>query len=67
LKYDQYALTKSFFEYHVKKNGVGGACSTYGVEERYIHDFGGEFERIKPVGRPRRKWEDNVKMDLYEG
>jgi hypothetical protein len=23
-------------------------------------------ERKRPLGRPRRKWEDNVKMDLRE-
>jgi hypothetical protein len=23
-------------------------------------------ERKKPLGRPRRKWEDNIKMDLQE-
>jgi hypothetical protein len=22
---------------------------------------------ISPLGRPRRRWEDNVKMDLKEG
>ena len=25
-----------------EKNEMGGACSTYGGEERYIQDFGGE-------------------------
>ena len=23
-------------------------------------------ERKRPLGRPRRKWEDNIKMDLQE-
>jgi hypothetical protein len=26
----------------------------------------GEPERKKPLGRPRSKWEDNIKMDLQE-
>jgi hypothetical protein len=26
----------------IKKNEVGGACSTYGGEESCIQDFGGE-------------------------
>jgi hypothetical protein len=26
----------------------------------------GKPERKKPRGRPRRKWEDNIKMDLQE-
>ena len=26
----------------------------------------GKPERKRPLGRPRRRWEDNVKMDLQE-
>ena len=26
----------------------------------------GKFERNKPLGRPRRGWEDNIKMDLQD-
>ena len=26
----------------------------------------GKRERKKPLGRPRRRWEDNIKMDLQE-
>jgi hypothetical protein len=26
----------------------------------------GKLERKRPLGRPRRRWEDNVKMDLRE-
>jgi hypothetical protein len=26
----------------------------------------GEPERKRPLGRPRRRWDDNVKMDLKE-
>ena len=39
----------------IKKNKK---CLTYGV-------YGGEvwFEWKKPIGRPRRKWFDNTKMD----
>jgi hypothetical protein len=25
-----------------------------------------ERERERPLGRPRRKWKDNIKMDLHE-
>ena len=34
--------------------------------ERRVQGFGGEPERNRPLGRPRRKWEDNIKMDLHE-
>jgi hypothetical protein len=43
---------------------MGGACSTYGREGRSIQGFGGESEEKRPLGRPRRRWEDNIKMDL---
>jgi len=26
----------------------------------------GKPERRRPLGRPRRRWEDNIKMDLLE-
>jgi hypothetical protein len=26
----------------------------------------GKLEGKKPIGRPRRRWEDNIKMDLQE-
>jgi hypothetical protein len=26
----------------------------------------GKPERRRPVGKPRRRWEDNIKMDLRE-
>jgi len=26
----------------------------------------GKPERMRPLGRPRRRWEDNIKMDLHE-
>jgi hypothetical protein len=28
--------------------------------------FGGKSERKRPLGRPMRRWEDNIKMDLQE-
>jgi len=26
----------------------------------------GKLERKRPLGRPRRRWDDNIKMDLQE-
>jgi hypothetical protein len=40
--------------------------STYGGEEMCIRGFGGKPEGKRPLGRPRRRWEDIVKMDLKE-
>jgi hypothetical protein len=42
---------------------MGGIYSTFGREERYIQCFDGENEGKRPLGRPRRKWEDNIKIE----
>jgi hypothetical protein len=34
--------------------------------KRYVRGFGGEPEGKRPLGRPRLRWEDNIKMDLQE-
>ena len=37
------------------------------VEGRGVHrDLVGKSEGKIPLGRPRRRWEDNIKMDLQE-
>jgi hypothetical protein len=46
---------------------MGGTRSTYGEEERGIAKFGLEIEGKRPLGRPRHRWEDNMKMDLQAG
>ena len=36
-------------------------------EDRHVHRvLVGKPEGKKPLGRPRRRWEDNIKMDLQE-
>ena len=45
---------------------MGGACSAYGREERRIQGLVGKPERKRPLGRPRLRWEDNIKIDLEE-
>ena len=45
---------------------MGGACSTYGGEDRRIQGFGGETRGREMLGRTRRRWEDNIKIDLLE-
>ena len=42
---------------------MGGACSTYGEAERVLV---GKHEGKRPLGRTRRRWEDNIKMHLLE-
>ena len=43
---------------------MGGACSKYGGEKRHIRV--GKPEGKRPLGRPRCRWKDNIKMDLKE-
>jgi hypothetical protein len=36
-------------------------------EDRGVHNvLVGKPEEKRPLGRPRRRWEDNIKMDLQE-
>jgi hypothetical protein len=45
---------------------MGGACSTYGESRGVYRVLVGKPEGKRPLGRPRRKWEDNIKMNLQE-
>jgi hypothetical protein len=58
-------LTKYYLGDELKKTEMDGARSTYTGEERYVQGFlVGKHEGKKPLGRPRHKWEDNIKMDF---
>jgi hypothetical protein len=51
----------------IEKNEMGGACGTYGRERRGVYKvLLGKPEGKRPLGRPRSRWEDNIKMDLQE-
>ena len=41
----------------IKRNEMSGACCMYGRKEWYTQGL---------VGRLRRIWDDNIKMDLQE-
>ena len=43
-----------------------GACSTYGERRGVYRVLEGKLEGKRPFGRPRLRWEDNIKMDLQE-
>jgi len=45
---------------------MGWACSAYGGEERRMQVLVGKPEGKRQIGRPRRRWDDNIKMDLQE-
>jgi hypothetical protein len=45
---------------------MGGGCSTYGERRGVYRVLVGKPEGRRPLGRPRRRWEVNIKMDLQE-
>jgi len=50
-----------FFGDKFEKDEMGEACSAYG-QKRHVH----KVLVGKTLGRPRRRWEDNIKLDLQE-
>jgi hypothetical protein len=50
----------------IEKNEMGRALARMG-EGRGVHRvLVGKPEGTRPLGRPRHRWEDNIKMDLEE-
>jgi len=45
---------------------MSGACGAYGGGEGVYRVLVGKPEGKKPPGRPKRRWEGNIKMDLQE-
>jgi hypothetical protein len=45
---------------------MGGACNAYGGEEGVYRVSVGKPEGMKLLGTPRRRWDDNIKIDLQE-
>jgi hypothetical protein len=50
----------------IEKIEMGGACSMYGEGRGVYRVLMGKPEGKRPLGRPRRRWEVNVRMDLQE-
>jgi hypothetical protein len=45
---------------------VGGTCSTNGEKRKVYRLLVRNPEGKRPLGRPRRRWIDNIEMDLLE-
>jgi hypothetical protein len=45
---------------------VGGTCGTHGEGRGVYRVLVGRPEGMRPLGRPRCRWEDNIKMNLRE-
>jgi hypothetical protein len=50
----------------IEKNEMGGACSADGEGRGVCRVLVGKPEGKGPLRRPRRRWEDNINMDLQE-
>ena len=47
-------------------NGWAGHVAPMGEKRGVYRVFVGKPEGKRKLGRPRRRWEDNIKMDLQE-
>jgi hypothetical protein len=45
---------------------MGGACFAMGEGRRVHRVLMGKPGGKRPLGRPRHRWEDNIKMDIQE-
>ena len=50
----------------IEKNEMGWACGAYGWGEGVYRVLVGKPVGKRPLGRPRRRWVDNIRMDLRE-
>jgi hypothetical protein len=51
---------------HVEEHEMGGPCSTNGEKRNACRLLVGKPEGKRPLGRPRRRWVDNIRIDLGE-
>jgi hypothetical protein len=45
---------------------MGGPCSTNGEKRNAYRLLVGKPEGKRPLGRPRRRWVDNIRLDIGE-
>jgi hypothetical protein len=50
----------------IEKSEIGWTCGVCGGGERCAQGLEGKPEGKRPLGRPRRRLEDNIKMDFQE-
>ena len=57
-------LAKYSYGEQIKEDEMGGKCGTQGgIREMYIILFG-KSEGKRPLGRPTRRWDANIKLDF---
>jgi hypothetical protein len=50
----------------IKEVEMGRICGTYGEGRGVYRVLIGKPEGKRPLGRPKHRWEDNIKLDLRE-
>jgi hypothetical protein len=50
----------------IEKNETGWTCSSFGEGRLVYRILVGKPEGMRPLTRPRHRWEDNIKMDFQE-
>ena len=66
LSFTSVFITKYFSVDQIENNEMGEACSMCGGEVRCNRVLVGKSKGKRPRGIPRRRWENNVKMDIQE-
>jgi hypothetical protein len=56
--------SRCYCDDHIKEDEIGGVCRTQGTDKKDF--FFGKPEWERPLGRYRRSWEDNIKIELKE-
>jgi hypothetical protein len=56
--------TTLYFGDQIMKTEMGSECSTFGERKHAYRVLVGKPERRRPLERPRRKWDNNIKKDL---
>jgi hypothetical protein len=57
-------MVKCNYNDQVKEDEMGRKCSTHGEKMNAYRALAGKLEGKRPLGRPRRRWEVNIRMDL---
>jgi hypothetical protein len=60
------AFSKQNYNNQVKEDEMGGACSNFSRKWEYVKGLVEKPEGKRPLGRIRRRWEENIKIDLRE-
>jgi hypothetical protein len=53
-----------FYDDQIKENDVGGMCTMYSGDEKFLQVLVRKSECLRLFERPRRMWVSNIEMDL---